>query len=504
MKLDELLDKLEGVQQRGGGWVALCPSHEDRTPSLSIHPKDEDDFVLRCHAGCSFEDIAKAVGMGGGKRDRWNADKAEAKYDYVDEQGALLFQVLRMPGKEFPARRREEDGWRWGLEGVRRVPYKLPQLIEAVAEGKWIVIVEGEKDADAGNEHAGDNFFFTCNPGGAGKWLPEYAKFFRKAKVIIWRDRDDPGTLHAQRVRASLGRVVSELHVVEAAMGKDAHDHLVKYQLEMKDVQSVDLPEEDETPLSSVESRSVRWHIKPFVQVGAFHLLAGEGGIGKGTWLAGLSAAFTRGGTESLSEPRNVLIVASEDSAEMDLRPRVIAAGGDVNRVFVLNKHLLLPRDIDYLEEKINQTRKNAPTGLVIIDPISNHLGGGVSGDEEGAVRHAINELNYVAERTDSTIIGVRHVTKSGSAGDARSVLGSVAWVNSPRVVLMLDRAGGDFDTGLRTLTVAKSNRGAKGRYTHYRLRTASGAPVLLPEDPLLPAPETEVIRNDPWFALPD
>jgi hypothetical protein len=68
-----------------------------------------------------------------------------ATYDYRDEKGVLLFQVCRFDPKDFRPRR--PDG-KLTLEGVRRVLYRLPDVLKAVAEGATIYLVEGEKDAD--------------------------------------------------------------------------------------------------------------------------------------------------------------------------------------------------------------------------------------------------------------------------------------------------------------------------------------------------------------------
>jgi hypothetical protein len=195
-----------------------------------------------------------------------------------------------------------------------------------------------------------------------------------------------------------------------------------------------------------------------------------------------------------------VLVVASEDSPDVDLKPRVLAAGGDASRVFVVKRHIFLPRDTDYLEKLIEQKQ----IGLLIIDPVANHIGG--SSDEEVSVRLAINELNFVAGRTDCTIIGVRHTPKS----DPSSALGSVAWTNSPRFVLLFQKYG---EGSRRSLSVRKSNRGTTGATQNYHLvgttvpGVASSVPLVVTDSEyleLLPAPETEVIRDDPWFAQPD
>jgi RecA-family ATPase len=252
----------------------------------------------------------------------------------------------------------------------------------------------------------------------------------------------------------------------------------------------------DEVYLSTVTPRNVDWHWRPYVQVSAFHLLAGEGGAGKGSWLALVTAAMSRGVSEYLTEPRNVIIVASEDSAEVDLVPRILAAGGDLSRVIMLTKTILLPRDIEYLEEKIARERNGAPTGAVIIDPVANHIGG-KSTDDEGSVREAINELNHVADRTGCAIFGVRHITKYGDGG-VKSVLGSGAWTNSPRVVLMMKQSVHvPYDVDDRALEVVKSNRGKKGERREYRIHRVEvdGVTDLIPR---LERSEDWVPRDQP------
>jgi hypothetical protein len=70
-----------------------------------------------------------------------------ATYDYVDENGALLFQVMRYEPKKSRHRRPAEDGWICDVDGARRVPYPLPDVVEAAAHGRDIYVVEGEKNS---------------------------------------------------------------------------------------------------------------------------------------------------------------------------------------------------------------------------------------------------------------------------------------------------------------------------------------------------------------------
>jgi len=109
------------------------------------------------------------------------------------------------------------------MTGVRRVLYRLPEIINAVAAGDRIYICEGEKDADRACE-AG--LVATTNPGGAGKWRPEYSDLLRGAEVVIVRHRDSAGHRHAEEVAASLRAVDCSVQVVETKAGNDLSDHL--------------------------------------------------------------------------------------------------------------------------------------------------------------------------------------------------------------------------------------------------------------------------------------
>src|SRR5213593_1743338 len=87
--------------------------------------------------------------------------------------------------------------------------------------------------------------------------------------------------------------------------------------------------------------RPIEWLDKPFLQRSAFQLIAGPKGVGKGTWISRVTAGMTQG---AYGQPRNVLLVSSEDSAAIDIRPRLKAAQGDDSRVYLVRSGFALPR----------------------------------------------------------------------------------------------------------------------------------------------------------------
>lgn len=209
--LDDFLSKLKNVRQVGDGWEACCPGHEDDRPSLSIHRGERVPFVVKCHAGCTYPQIIMAAGfvtsdfgtnhLGELRPPRPESPKIVATYDYLDESGALLYQKVRYAPKDFRQRQPDgQGGWRWNLDGVRHVPYRLPQLL-AADKALPVYVVEGEKSADRLAELG---LVATCGSGGAGKWLPQYNEFFAGRNVVILPDNDHPGREHAKQVTTAI------------------------------------------------------------------------------------------------------------------------------------------------------------------------------------------------------------------------------------------------------------------------------------------------------------
>ncbi|MGE8130069.1 AAA family ATPase [Methylobacterium sp. NPDC080182] len=140
-----------------------------------------------------------------------------ATYDYVDEQGKLLFQVVRYLPKGFSQRRPDPDpekkgDWIWDLHGVRPVPYRLPDLLEAVSQDRVIFIPEGEKKVD---KLISLGVPATCNAGGSKAWNQSLGEHLRGAHVVLLPDNDQPGRNHRDDLVAKLTGVVASIRVVD-------------------------------------------------------------------------------------------------------------------------------------------------------------------------------------------------------------------------------------------------------------------------------------------------
>lgn len=226
MTLTDLLDMLSGVKQVGTGYMALCPSHPDEKASLHVTSNGKG-LALKCHAGCDTSDILDSLDL------EWddlffaekeaNGTRKEIinTYDYTDEKGQLLYQVVRYHPKEFRQRRPDGNGgWTWSVKNTRKVPYMLHELIEF--PDSPIFIVEGEKDVHALRPHG---YIATTNAGGAGKWQEDWTPIFKGRRVYLIPDNDEPGVQHMNKVGLTLS-TVADVRIVTLVGAKDTAEFL--------------------------------------------------------------------------------------------------------------------------------------------------------------------------------------------------------------------------------------------------------------------------------------
>lgn len=334
------------IRMSGGSWALRCPAHEDNRASLSVSPGREHPIVLHCHAGCTPDAICEARGIVwadlckprvDGDRpvedEVWTpAGPAVAVYDYRDEQGEILFQVCRTAGKDFRQRRPDpthKSGWSWKLGDVRRVLYRLPRVIEAVAECREIYICEGEKDV---HTLEGQGLVATCNPGGAGngKWKPEYSEVLRDAVVVIVADNDQPGRAHARQIRDALIDIAAHITIKEAASGKDVTDHFqAKHTLD--DLLTVWPAAEAKPDLApdlweflSVKDVEFDWLVPGLLERGDRLILTGFEGLGKSMLVRQLAVCIAAGlhpfQPVRHFDPKRVLIIDCENSERQNRR----------------------------------------------------------------------------------------------------------------------------------------------------------------------------------------
>ena len=232
-------------------------------------------------------------------------------------------------------------------------------------------------------------------------------------------------------------------------------------------------------PFSSIQAQPVSYVIDDRVPRGMVALLAGDPGLGKSLMTAYWAAVVTKGTGPSLS-PGDVLFLNDEDSPGATSRPRLEAAGADLNRVHAVRMKkkgeevgIVLPDDIREIERLIGEHRVD----LVIIDPINNYIPARVDSWKDTDVRGVLAPLSRLAERTGVAVVVVVHLTKAQTNRAIHRILGSVGYGGVGRSVLMLDRDPDDPDGERgsdRILAQAKSNVGPLAPSLRYAIEACT------------------------------
>jgi hypothetical protein len=211
--VDELKAKLSNVKKAKNGWKATCPAHDDQTPSLSLSSGSDGRPLVHCHAGCTVAEICAALGIEetGLVPETSDGLNIVSRYDYRDEAGKLVMQVVRLDPKSFRQRRpKQGGGWDWSVKGARVIPYKLDELTKQLTE--IVFLPEGEKDVDNLSKLG---VLATCNAGGAGKWTDKHSKYLRDRTVVVLSDNDEAGRSHSQKVKQSLEGIAASVAILE-------------------------------------------------------------------------------------------------------------------------------------------------------------------------------------------------------------------------------------------------------------------------------------------------
>jgi len=480
-----------GFKPGGGENVKCnCPFHGGDGLSINV-----DDGLWNCHSTHCLKSgspwgFLEEKGYGpsqirstlldfqrGGntKREKAPLGPIVKTYDYVDEGGALLFQVTRHEPKDFRQRHRGQDGnWINNIVGMRRVLYGLPGLLEAVKAGWTIYICEGEKDAEAINGlESGGTFFATTAPMGASaKWSPDYTPVLAGADVVIVADKGDKGDVGLKRaldVRFHLKQVAKSVRIVEAKTGKDAADHLAAGH-RLADFVPMIEPATNPTAAADVlepatfrhvsnpEVLAVPWLIEGLIPAAGLTIVAAHYKTGKTFLLYRLILDVLFGkfalGTFPIPRPLKVQLWQFEMPLDVNLRRFHKLARGmglDPDRIYQAEQagqfqafiqpdlSLSNAHDLAVFHERVVRFEPD----LLLVDSLSEAFPG-VDVNHGHEVRTMLRQAFRPVTVAGRGTVGLHHKRKTAAGGreeDGKaSILGSQAFGAAARTVYTLDR----------------------------------------------------------------
>ena len=286
-------------------------------------------------------------------------------------------------------------------------------------------------------------------------------------RVFLCLDADKAGEDACKRLVALLPDSVSVTRIQPCM--KDWNDVLV-HRAEIPNLnyfKSIVLkePSKPETVkiirMSDVELTPVEWLWKPYLPFGKLSVLQGNPGEGKTYFAMHLAAACTNGKllpNMERMEPFNVIYQTAEDGLGDTVKPRLIEAGADLDRVLVIDDSEV---QLTLSDERIEKAIVENNARLVIIDPIQAYLGADVDMNRANEVRPIFMRLGQVAQRTGCAILLIGHLNKAAGMQSLQRGLGSIDIAAAVRSVMFIGKL--KHDPTMRILTHEKSSLAPPG-----------------------------------------
>lgn len=474
---------------KGGGTLDLVTRETGLREAERVRWMDEHGF--------EFE----RDGQGNGTLPR-KRSTIVGRFPYVDEIGTLLFEVVKFDPKDFRQRQPDPtrpDGWNWSVRGVRNVPYRLPELIEAVAQGHTVFVVEGEKDAD---RLRSIGLPATTNAGGAGKWRDNLNEWFHDADVVIIEDNDPqkrhpktgelmfhpdgrpilPGQDHARAVAEALAPVAERVRLLKLAKSwpqmppkgdvsnwldaghtREQLDALVeqlpRWSPDMPTADADDIKVVFPFPIQGQELPRRPWLVPGLLLRRQVTLVVAPPGSGKSLLTLQLAMLCTSGltnwegcGWAPRGRYRVLIINVEEDEDEM--RRRLFAAAeimqidqSQLGGLCIAQTDSMVVAKADSrtktviatpLLERIVTTVQHLNIDIVVVDPFAETFAGDENSNSE--LKWAAVLWREVARRTNAAVLLVHHAKKYSQdmAGDMDAGRGGGALTGVARIVATL------------------------------------------------------------------
>jgi RecA-family ATPase len=422
-------------------------------------------------------------------------DGAWITYDYRDERQTLLFQVVKRPNRPRAERfiQRHPNGsddWIWNTTGVRKVPYRLPELIQA-DPNEPVFLCEGEKDVDNLRRLG---CIATTNPGGAGKWRSEFNEFLLDLDVIILPDNDEAGRKHVQQVRNTLTgqRSLTVVNLPGLGNGEDVSDWIGRGGTREGLLELVARAREQGEPAAPAEEpfffRASRWKGVPVpelewtvpgrIPARQVCLFSGHGGGGKsiiGHTLC-IAHSIDRDWFRAMPKGGPTCLIDAEDNDDiLHIRTDAILrhygadydqlddfhirslAGQEAVMAAPSKDGLIQPTKV--FNDMLRWVREIQPVQIVIASAANVFAG---NENDRSQVQQFENLLMRLALACGGSVILIAHPSRTGLKLDENGggFSGSTAWHNSFRARMYLESA--DETSDLRKLSFLKNQYGKR------------------------------------------
>lgn len=225
---------------------------------------------------------------------------------------------------------------------------------------------------------------------------------------------------------------------------------------------------------SEVKEAKVDWLWYPYIPYGKITLLQGDPGEGKSTFILNIASLLTRGKNMPdgypNKEPQTVIYQCSEDGAADTIKPRLIRAGADCDRVaFIEEDEASVTLDDGRIEEAIKHTKSK----LLILDPLQAFIPQDVDMQSAGKMRGILGKLGMIAERYGCAVVLVGHMNKSQGNKSLYRGLGSIDIPAIARSVLMIERD--EESSAIRYMRQIKASLAEEGREVAFTLGGKDG-----------------------------
>jgi hypothetical protein len=485
--------------------MAHCPFHPpDKNPSFSIYQDKDGEWRWKDfhddQAGTIVDLAARLSGITA------QAAIAELLQEYgFNHSPSIEKSILRShiyrnrDGIEIAKKVKYADG-RWAYfhkDAGAWVPGKgsapaLPYYLEKFENRTFVVICEGEKDAEIVMRVSDEAILATSAPNGKASWPDELTPHFTQFSGMMFLydvGNEEDARKHAHKLhvacpsaqikiaRVPLDEIEADItDYLETFEGVSKAEALFKV---LDGAKSIDFDTSQpqratvagQTPiltdLSSVEIEKLQWLWEQRFPLGKLSIIAGQPGQGKSFFSLFMAAQVTTGGIwpdDSRSPAKgSVIILSAEDGVADTIKPRALAMGADTTKIrildgvetekrgresFDLSKHMLGLRKAVH---DLGDTR------LIIIDPISAYMGS-VNCHTNSEVRKCMHPLVTLAEECRVAVICISHLNKAEGFSAMSRVMDSTAFIATARAVWLIGADPQDSSGERKLLALLKSN----------------------------------------------